>query len=312
VKILVAETKNFSEEAISELRLLGELTLNDIEEKDLSSALRTYDVFWFRLGFRISEHHFPEEIRTKYILCPVTGIDHIDLSACERRGIHVISLKGETAFLRSVRATAEHTIGLTLAIMRKVPFAVNSVNEGTWNRDLFKGREIYGKTVSILGVGRLGTIVAGYYKSFGAHVLGYDRTNFDPAICEKAESIESLFEKADILSVHVDFNKETHHLVNRNLLDRMKPTAFLINTSRGAVIHSEDMVLALKNWRIMGAALDVIENEFSTDIDPLIAYAREHDNLIITPHIGGNTFESFAKTELFILEKLKSALLIEQ
>lgn len=311
IHTLVAETLNFSPEAVEGLKELGEVTLKDIEKGELTHALATYDVFWFRLKFRIEEQDFPANTKTRFILCAVTGLDHIDLAACEKRGIKVIALRGEYDFLKQVRATAEHTLGLTLSLLRKVPQAVNAVNNQVWDRDLFKGREIYGKKVGILGVGRLGTITAGFFKAFGAEVYGYDIKDFDTSICNKIETIEELFSMVDILSVHVAYNPNTHHLVNAELLNKLKSSAFIINTARGGVIDSDALLSSLQNKKIAGAALDVIEDEYNTAENKLIAYAQQNDNLIITPHIGGNTYESFTKTETFLLEKLKKSLTVE-
>ncbi len=311
-KILVAETLNFSPKAAKGLEDLGHFVLQDIEKESLSKALANYDVFWFRLKFKIEEKDFPTNCRCKFIVCPVTGLDHIDLAACEKRGIQVLALRGETEFLKTVRATAEHTIGLTLALLRRIPQAVTSVNSHVWNRDLFKGHEIYGKNIGILGVGRLGTITAGFFKAFGAKVQGYDIKTFDSSICDPARSIGDLCANSDILSIHVAYNMNTHHLIDEHFFQQMKPNAVLVNTARGGVVNSTHLVEALRNKTIAGAALDVVEDEYNTSDNPLIAYAKEHDNLIITPHIGGNTWESFEKTELFLLEKLKKALLIEK
>lgn len=309
--ILVAETLNFSPQAVKGLEQLGSVTLRDIEKEELTHALATYDVFWFRLKFRIEETDFPSETKTRFILCPVTGLDHIDLDACQKRGIQVIALKGETEFLKTVRATAEHTIGLTLSLLRHIPRAVSSVKDEIWQRDLFKGHEIFGKTVGIVGVGRLGTITAGFFKAFGAKVIGYDIKEFDTSVCQKAENIEQLFSTSDIISIHLAYNESTHHLVNAALLNLLKPEAVLINTARGGVVNSMDLLQALQNKTIAGAALDVIEDEYNTAQNPLITYAKQNDNLIITPHIGGNTYESFEKTELFLLDKLRNALQLE-
>lgn len=311
LNILVAETLNFSTEAIEGLQQLGLVTLLDIEKDELTDALATYDVFWFRLKFKIEEKDFPAQTKCRYILCPVTGLDHIDLAACEKRGIKVLALKGETEFLKTVRATAEHTMGLTLALLRNIPKAVASVNDGFWNRDLFKGNEIFGKKVGILGVGRLGTITAGFFKAFGAEVYGFDIKDYDNSVCQKVASIQELFSTCDIISIHVSYNEGSHHLVNKTLFGLMKPEAVLINTSRGGVVNSYDLLAALQNKQMAGAALDVIEDEYNTTDNKLVAFAKQNPNLIITPHIGGNTYESFAKTELFLLDKLKKALQLE-
>lgn len=312
LNILVAETLNFSPQAVEGLKQLGNVTLQDIEKENLTDALATYDVFWFRLKFRIQEEDFPANTRTRYILCPVTGLDHIDLDACQKRGIQVLALKGETDFLKTVRATAEHTLGLTLSLLRNTSQAIQSVNGGVWNRDLFKGYEIYGKKVGIVGVGRLGTITAGFFKAFGAEVYGYDIKEFDASICNKVDSLLELAAMVDILSIHVAYNDGSHHLINKTVFEKMPHHAVLINTARGGVVNSEDLLHVLENKTIAGAALDVIEDEYNIKQNALINFASRNRNLIITPHIGGNTYESFAKTELFLLDKLKKTLQSEQ
>jgi D-3-phosphoglycerate dehydrogenase len=304
-KIRIAETENFSEGVISKLKEIAMVDVIETEKTELKKCLEDYDVFWFRLKFKVEETDFPENNRCKYILCPVTGIDHIDLDACEKRGIKVLSLKGEKEFLKKVRATAEHTLALTLVLLRQVPQAIDSVKNFNWQRDLFKGNEIFEKKVGILGVGRLGKIAAQYFRALGAEVYGYDVVEFDDNICKKVNSIEELVSMVDILSIHANYEESTHHLINKTLFEKMKPTSVLINTSRGAVVDSDALLEALQSKTIKGAALDVIENEFDINQNKLIAYASQNYNLIITPHIGGNTWESFSKTEIFMVEKLK-------
>ena len=311
-RILIGETENFSPKAIAGLETLGEVILKDIEKEDLIDVFNEFDVFWFRLKFKIEESDFPSNCRCRYIVCPVTGLDHIDLEECAKRNIQVLALRGEKEFLKSVRATAEHTLALTLALLRNIPGAVNSVEEGIWKRDLFKGREIYKKKVGILGVGRLGTITAQLFKAFGAEVIGYDLNDFDESICKKANTIEELFEDIDILSIHLSLNEGSTNFVDQYLLSRMKPSSILINTARGAIINSNSLLEALQRGIIAGAALDVVDNEYDIARNELINYAKSHLNLIITPHIGGNTYESFEKTELFLLEKLKNRVENEQ
>ncbi|MFZ6012426.1 MAG: NAD(P)-dependent oxidoreductase [Bacteroidota bacterium] len=304
----IAETKDFSEEVISRLKRFAEVKTDAVNQNTLAQALNTCDVFWFRLAFKIKSESLSAGMRCKFILCPVTGLDHIDLEACREFGIQVLSLRGEVEFLKTIRATAEHTLGLTLTLLRHIYEAVAHVNRFEWNRDLFKGREIYGKKVGILGVGRLGTITSRYFQAMGAEVWGYDIKPYEIEGCHKARSPEQLFELADILSIHLAYNDTTQHYINKAMLERMQRHAVLINTSRGGIVKSDDLVWALKNKIIAGAALDVLEYEPDIHGNPLIAYARENRNLIITPHIGGNTFESFSRTELFLCKKLEEAL----
>jgi len=310
-KIRIAETENFSGSVISKLKEIAQVDIKETEKPELKKCLEDYDVFWFRLKFKIEETDFPENNRCKYILCPVTGIDHIDLDACAKRGIKVLSLKGENEFLKKVRATAEHTLALSLTLLRQIPQSIESVKKYNWQRDLFKGNEIFEKKVGIIGVGRLGNITAQYFNALGGEVYGYDLVEFDGNNCTKTNSIEELVSMVDILSVHVNYEQSTHHLINKSIFDKMKPASILINTSRGEIVDSEALLEALQNNKIKGAALDVIENEFDISQNKLIAYASQNNNLIITPHIGGNTWESFEKTEMFLFNKLKSTIASE-
>lgn len=305
LNILLSEAKDFSETALALASQAGQITQKDIQESELPWAFANFDVFWFRLGFRITEEllRMPGR-RVSVIVCPVTGLDHIETEICKELGIEVVSLKGETAFLNEVRATAELTIGLTLALLRKIPQANASVKAGQWNRELFKGSEILGKTVGIIGMGRLGKIVARYFQAFGAAVQGFDIRTFEANDVRQAASLKELVGTSDIVSLHVNYYEGTHHLVNETLLACFKKGAILINTSRGRVIDSKALVNALENGWLAGAALDVIENEQQPSRSKLILYAKTHDNLLITPHIGGNTLESFAKTEVFAAKKL--------
>ncbi|MDO9373811.1 MAG: NAD(P)-dependent oxidoreductase [Ferruginibacter sp.] len=306
LKILVAETKDFSPETKVYLEDQFDVTLKDLSNQEVAEALNEYDVFWFRLKFNLTREVLTRSERCRYIVCPVTGLDHIDLTVCAEKGINVISLKGETDFLKEVRATAEHTIGLTLALLRSLPAAVNSVKKGIWNRDLFKGREIFGKKVGIVGVGRLGTITASFFKTFGADVSGFDVKPFASEICKPTNSLEELFGQNDIISIHVNLTESTKHLVTFRELQLMKTGSFLINTSRGNIVKGGDLIRALNEKIVMGAAVDVVESEYDIEQDELVKFAQHNDNLLITPHIGGNTWESFEKTEFFLAKKLVS------
>ena len=244
-------------------------------------------------------------------MTPVTGINHIDVDACKKLNIQIICLKGETTFLREIRATAEHTLLLTLALLRKLHGAVNSVRTDNWDREPFKGTEIYGKTVGIIGYGRLGKIVAEYFDCLGANVIVSELDqNITVPIRFKRLSTEELVASADVVSLHIDYTEENLGFISSELLELLKPSAVLINTSRGDLIDENALVRALANKAIAGAALDVVKDEYELDNSPALKYYNEQkpNNLLLTPHIGGNTFESFEKTEGFIFQKLISLL----
>ena len=243
--------------------------------------------------------------KCKYLLTPVTGIDHIDEKLCNELGIQIICLRGEVDFLKNVRATAEHTIALTLALLRKIHPAVSDVQSGNWNRDNFRGYELYEKKVGILGYGRLGQIVARYFHAFDCEISYFDiEEKIGDTFCVKLNSIESLFENNDIVSLHIPLNEKTIGIINKDLLQKMKVNSILVNTSRGAIINEIDLIEVLKFKSIKGAALDVLDGEPNIQDSELVKYSKTNSNLIITPHIGGNTYESFAKTEKFLADKL--------
>lgn len=301
-RILIAEPQDFSPRAVSILRQIGQVDLRECEPKDVRRALEDYDVFWFRLAHRMSRELLSGDIRCRILATPVTGIDHIDLTACTEQGIRVVCLRGEYDFLKKVRATAELTIGLTLALLRHIPDAAESVKAGTWNRDLFRGRELFEKTAGVVGMGRLGNIVAGYFRAFGMRVIGYDpRPDFPLDQAERVESLDELLEQSDVVSIHVKYDETTRRLFRKGHFEKMKESAVLINTSRGGIVDDEALLWALDSGQIAGAALDVLDGEPNIEMEhPVLEYSRAHPNLLVVPHIGGNTEESFAKTESFL------------
>jgi D-3-phosphoglycerate dehydrogenase / 2-oxoglutarate reductase len=310
LRILIAEPLDFSPDAVRLLETAAEVTLSPTDRAGLAAAFREYDVVWFRLAHCVDRTLLDGELRCRMLVTPVTGLDHIDLEACAEHGISVLSLRGETEFLKQVRATAELTLALALALLRNLPAATVSTQAGHWNRDLFRGRELFGKTAGLVGVGRLGSIVAGYFEALGMNVLGYDpRPDFPAAVARRVEWLPDLLKQSDVVSLHVAYHPATRHLIGREELAAMKPEGVLINTSRGGVIDEGALFDALSEGRIAGAALDVLDGEPHIRPDhPLLTYSRQHDNLLIVPHIGGNTVESFAKTEMFLAQKVVAAL----
>lgn len=307
--MLIAEPEGFTAEAVDVLRRVADVDQLAIEPEQLAWAFDNYDVIWLRLGHRIDAELVKGARRCRFIANAVTGLDHVDLDACAQKGIEVLSLRGEREFLREVRATAELAVALALALPRHLNAAVASVNQGHWRRDDFRGHELYRKTAGIVGVGRLGSIVGEYFAALGMDVIGYDVRPFRSDVIEPVDNLEALLRRADIVSLHVALTKDTKYLVGRPELRMMKPSAILINTARGAVVDGDALLDALRGAEIAGAALDVVEGEPDLGVEhPLISYARSHRNLVITPHIGGNTHESFIKTEVFIAEKVVAAL----
>jgi D-3-phosphoglycerate dehydrogenase len=309
-RILLAEPEDFSALARRALEAVVDVEARAVDRAGLAAACQSFDAIWFRLGHRIDAEVLGACPRVKVIATAVTGLDHIDLIACAARGIKVVSLKGEVAFLRTVLATAEHTLGLTLALLRNLTAAAASAASGAWTRDPFRGGELSGRSFGIVGVGRLGTLVADRVRAFGAIPVGCDPHPDRTAGIERWASLDELCATCDIVSLHVSYGPATHHLIGTAQLTAMRPGTLLINTARGGVLDSVALLAALERGHLGGAALDVIEGEPDLGADhPLARYARAHpERLILTPHIGGNTRESFEKTEVFLADRVLAAL----
>lgn len=305
MKILIAEAEDFSAEVLERLRAHTEVDIKPCQQEELKNLLEQYDVFWFRLGFKIDESVLSEQTRCRIIATPVTGIDHIDESLCAKLNIQIVCLRGEKEFLKEVRATAEHTLLLMMTLMRKANPAIEDVKQHEWRRDLFRGFELYKKRVGIVGYGRLGRIVADYCVAMGCQVGYYDIEKKEhPEVIEVFDSLQDCIEESDIISIHIPYHSATHQLFDESIFQYFDNNKWLINTSRGGVIEENALLNALENKCLAGAALDVLHGEPDIKNNPLIVYSQTHDNLIITPHIGGCTYESFEKTEHFIADKI--------
>ena len=311
-RILVAESVDFSPGAAEMLRRLGTLTLADLDRGGLLAAVPNTDILWVRLRHRIDAEVLSVAPRLRIIVTPTTGLNHIDLDDTARRRIRVLSLRGEVDFLSGIVATAEHTLALVLSLLRHVPAAASHVTRGGWNRDRFKGSEVRGKTIGIVGYGRLGRIVAQYFTALGAVALVTDPSVDSTALPGDVTnvSLPELLDRADLVTLHVDLTARTAGFFGRPQLFAMKRGAWFVNTSRGELVDEQALLEALESGHLAGAGLDVLIDESAAGMGdrPIVRYARDHDNLIITPHVGGCTAESMQKTEDFMAGRLRDAL----
>jgi D-3-phosphoglycerate dehydrogenase / 2-oxoglutarate reductase len=305
--IVILEPDGYPERALAMLRSCREVVLNR-GGGDPSHLLDSAEILIVRLKFLLDKTFLERAPKLKLIATGTTGLDHIDLSTANARGIIVLSLRGETAFLSTVTATAEHTWALLLALLRHIPEAHRSVINGEWDRTPFFGRELQGQTLGIVGLGRIGRMVAQYGLAFRMRVIGYDpyASGWVEGV-GKVGNLNELIHNAVIISVHVPLSEETLGLIGKTQFSSMKRGSILLNTSRGAVLDEAALLEALEGGQIGGAALDVIHDEYNSASGPreqLIRYAASHTNLLITPHLGGATFESLEKVELFMAEKI--------
>ena len=307
--ILNAEPAGYSEQARGILTKFAQVRESALSRPALLKEVADVDGLIVRLGHRVDEELLSAAHRLRFVATATTGLNHIDLEAATRHGVTVLSLKGETAFLDTVTATAEHTWGLLLALVRNLPGALAHVIEGQWDRNRFMGRQLNDLTLGIIGYGRLGRMVAGYGRAFRMRVIATDPhpINWDEGVTFLP--LSELLTEADIVSLHVAHDATTQGLLDRETISGIKPGAYLINTARGELLDEAALLAALESGRLAGAALDVLSNEVVTENTlpeehPLLTYARTHNNLLITPHIGGVTYDSMEKTEIFIAQKI--------
>lgn len=309
IRILNAEPLNYHDQPRRVLQSLGQLDELYLNRAELLDQVADYDALIVRLGFQVDREVIDAAPRLKAIVTATTGLDHIDLAYAEARGVKVLSLRGEYEFLRSIPATAEHTWGLLLALLRQIPWAYQSVLEGDWIRDRFRGHDLNGKRLGIVGLGRIGQKVARYGLTFGMQVYAYTiPPAFEIPEVTLCPSLPDLLQQSDVLSLHVPLNSETEGLIGARELALLPHGAVLVNTARGAILVEAALLEALQQGKLAGAALDVLAEEREQSPagrEALLAYAQNHTNLLITPHIGGATAESMCATELFMANKLK-------
>ena len=309
MKVLNVEPEGYSREAYSILGEIGEVVEKECDRNMLLSLISAFDVLIVRLGHKIDAEVFDAGENLKVVVTATTGLNHIALEEAKKRGVVVLSLKGEKSFLNSITATAEHTWGLLLSLVRMIPSAVEHVRDGNWDRDQFKGRQLSGLTLGIIGLGRLGTIIAEYGRAFRMRVVANDRE--DVARTENIEMIclAELLASSDVVCLLPSYDAVSHELIGSREFKMMKSNALLVNSSRGEVVDEAALLFALQNGEIAGAALDVLANETDQNKSwsarhPLIEYSQASRNLIITPHIGGATLDSMRQTEIFMAQKL--------
>jgi D-3-phosphoglycerate dehydrogenase len=305
--ILVSESSNFSTTAANRLEQAGRVIFADLDRPALLATVSQADLLWVRLRHKIDRQVIDAAPRLRAIATPTTGLNHIDLDHARTRGIKIISLRGETAFLQKIYATGEHTLALILALVRHLPASTRHVTEGGWNRDVFRGNELHGKVAGIVGYGRIGRMVAGYLRAMGMHVIATDPA-ISSALAADAEIVplDLLLAQSDLVTLHVPYAPEARGFFGVRQFAQMKTGSWFINTSRGELVDESALLDALSTKRLAGAALDVLSHESSAGMSShlLVAYARNHDNLLITPHIGGCTLESMEHTEEFLAEKV--------
>lgn len=302
MKILVTEPDYFDNEAVEILKEVGSVECRRITREELLKLIEDIDILVIRVETNVDKKLLERAKKLKIIASATTGTNHIDESAKEM-GIKIINLEGANTI-----ATAEHTFALILSLARKIPWAFESVKSNEWKRSDFFGRELNGKTLGLVGFGRIGRNVGKYAKSFGMKIVAFDPYLDEKTIEEngaEAVFLEKLLRESDIISLHLPLTRETENMINFNQFKIMKREAILINASRGQIVNIDALIEALEKKQIAGAALDVLPEEPPKPEDKIIKYIKNNKNLIVTPHLGGSTQEAVHNAGIFVAKKIK-------
>ena len=299
MKVLVSD--GIEKEALAKLQVSHQVDVIEMSPDDLLKNVEKYDALIVRGRTKVTAMVIEKGKSLKVVGRAGVGVDNIDVAAATKRKLPVVN-----APTGSTISVAELAIGHMLSIARRLPTADKSIKAGKWEKKAFMGTELSGKTLGLLGSGRIGTEVAKRAQAFGMKTIAYD-PYLPPAIAKqnKIDLVNkgTLFAEADFLSIHTALTPETKGMVGSEEFKSMKKTAFLINCARGEVVQETALVDALKSGKIAGAALDVFENE-----PPTGSALLGLENAFMTPHIGASTHEAQARAGMMVVEQVEAVL----
>jgi len=299
MKVLI--TDGIEKEALAKLQSSHQVDNIEMGPDDLLKNIEKYDALIVRGKTKVTAQVIEKGKNLKVVGRAGVGVDNVDIAAASKRKIAVVN-----APTGSTVSVAELAIGHMISLARKLPIADKSIKSGKWEKKAFMGTELNGKTLGLLGSGRIGTEVAKRAQAFGMKTIAHD-PYLPPAIAQqnKIELVNkgSLFAESDFLSIHTALTPETKGMVGPQEFASMKKTAFLINCARGEVVQEKALAEALKTGTIAGAALDVFENEPPTG-SPLLGL----ENVFMTPHIGASTKEAQFRAGMTIVEQVDTVL----
>ncbi len=299
MKILICD--NLNQQVYKELETIGDcvdISKSNSRDKDLANHIKDCEIVVIRSATKLTKEVLDKAEQLKIIARCGVGIDNVDLDFAKSKSIFVTN--SPSANLISV---VELTVALIISVSRKLSLADSHLKKGEWNRSQFLGNELYGKTLGIVGFGKAGRLVADRMKSFGMSIVFYDPYVTDWNGSEESIKLDDLLRTADVVSIHVIKTKDTENLISKDMLDLLKPSSVIINTSRGGVLDEDYLFELLESEKIFGAGLDVYSNEPPKNVDRYNGL-----NLVTTPHIGASTNEAQIKAGLETIENIKKIL----
>jgi D-3-phosphoglycerate dehydrogenase / 2-oxoglutarate reductase len=302
-KVLV--TENIAQEGIDMLRNDPEVEVHvkvGMKRDRLKESIGEYDAVITRSGTPVSADLIANPGRLKIIGRAGVGVDNIDIEAASKKGIIVMN-----APTGNTLAATELTLGIMLAAARKIPVANDSLKGGKWDRKKFMGVELYGKTLGVVGLGRIGSNVATRAKSFGMRVIAYDpyikKSKADSLGVTLYDRLDDLLQEVDVLTFHTPLTSATRSMITENEIARMKDNVIFVNCARGGIVNEKALLQGLRSGKIFAAGVDVFEEE-----PPHTNGLLELENVIATPHIGANTMEGQEAVSVIIAEQVLNAL----
>jgi D-3-phosphoglycerate dehydrogenase / 2-oxoglutarate reductase len=301
MKVLVKE--KIAETGVELLRQNFEVDLGlDMSDEELSEAIAAYDAILIRSATKLTADLIERAAQLKVIGRAGTGVDNVDIAAATRRGIIVANAPESNSV-----AAAEHTLALALALCRNVPQAHATLVEGRWERPRFKGTELYGKTLGVVGFGRIGQLVAKRAQGFEMDVVAFDKfvsaERFRELGVEGAADLEDLYGRADVVTLHVPKTPDTIGLIDAGAIAAMRDGVRIVNCARGELVDLDALTAGLESGKVGGAALDVFPSEPFTD-HPIFA----RDDVVVTPHLGASTAEAQDRAGVVTAEQVTAAL----
>jgi len=292
--MLIVIADNLVEEAVEELRKTGEVAY---KPGNLEEAVKEADVLVVRSATKVTKELIAEAGKLRVVARAGIGLDNIDQEACKEKGIKVVNTPGA-----STNAVAEFVLGLMIASLRNVQKAHHQMKGGLWDKKNLMGREIEGKTLGIIGYGRIGSLLAKKASALGMKIIAHDPHPREDGIAVFASDIDELFSQADIISIHTPLVEATKNLINKENISKMKDSVCIINTARGPVVDEDALYDACKSGKVGSAALDVYCEE------PYKGKLLELNNVYFTPHLGGSTKEAQIKIGKEIARIIKEEL----
>lgn len=284
-----------------------------VNEDELSATISTWNpnVVFTRLGLYFNRTCFEASAALKLVATPTTGLDHIDLEAGRACGVEIVSLRGQTSLLRTITSTAEHAWALLLAASRSLPESAQRPIAGNWSRSGLNIHQLAGKQLGLIGIGRLGVMLAEYGRAFQMKVVATDPRSDAISVPDFVDivNIKELLIKSDYLILAASYSHGDSPILRPEHFDMLKSGVILVNISRGELIDEEALVHALKTGVVRSAGLDVLTGDSRwahkiTSQSPLLELAKVNGQVIVTPHTGGYAVEAVMTTRRFLIEQV--------